>query len=130
MCSSCGNSAKKYNGLWRCQRRTLINPKKKIYSRCNFKLSVKSESIFAASHLPISKLFLFFAYYLTLPPPRSKLLIEELEITPNTYNKWATFCREVKAAQFFLLSKLILLLKLNYYLFYRCAFCGLKKIAK
>jgi hypothetical protein len=83
----------------------LFNPKKKTFSRCNFKLSVKSGPIFTGSHLTLKKLCLFFSYYLTLSPPRSKLLMEELDISSHTYNDWASFCREVKVVSELLLQK-------------------------
>jgi len=72
-----------------------IHHRKRQRVVCNFKMSAFHGIWFDRAHLSVSKICQFIAYFLIMPPPRHRFLINELELTEHTVIDWTNFCREV-----------------------------------
>ncbi|KAK5642740.1 hypothetical protein RI129_008907 [Pyrocoelia pectoralis] len=79
---------------FRC-RRTLKEYKKELSKKCNFSVSAMKGTIFDGSRLDITTICHFICHWLHGPYPRQLFLMEQLQISSNTFITWSSFCREV-----------------------------------
>lgn len=97
-CGNCGKLCELNSTtmFWQCRRekKVTVNKRAKL-ERCNFKLSVRTNTWFHNSSLSFEKVCSIITQYLLLNPPHAHYLQNEFKISPNTYNDWASYIREI-----------------------------------
>lgn len=82
---------------FQCNKRSLVSKRKQKgkYVKCNYTVSQFKGTFFERHHISIFKICKFVAYWTLLPPPRTLILEQELEITRRTVTDWSNYLREV-----------------------------------
>lgn len=96
-CEKCGNLCKIDSKMsYRCRRKSSVSRgHKRIKSQCNFSVSARKGTFFAASRLSIHKICTFVLFWAVLRPPRTAFIMEELDMGSETVTNWSSYCREV-----------------------------------
>lgn len=85
------------NHIFHCTEKyyKIIKGRKQRRITCNFKISAYHGTWFEKVRMDLTKVCRFIAYFLIMPPPRQRFLMNELQINNNSVVDWTNFCREV-----------------------------------